>query len=58
MSVDQLQNKLEDQSGQISRLQERVSDLVDEIQTLRNDFVVMQNLVKQDVQALVNLVTK
>ena len=58
MSVDQLQNKVKEQSSQISRLQERVSNLTDEIQVLRNDFIFMQNMIKQDVEALVKLVTK
>tara|TARA_R100000008_G_C3572161_1_gene162870 strand:- start:104 stop:319 length:216 start_codon:yes stop_codon:yes gene_type:complete len=58
MSVDQLNSKVREQSGQISQLQERVSSLVDEIHSLRNDFVIMQSMVKQDVEALVKLATK
>ena len=58
MSVDQLNSKVREQSGQISQLQERISSLVDEIHSLRSDFVVMQSMVKQDVEALVKLATK
>ena len=58
MSVDLLNSKVKEQSNQISRLQDRVSDLVDELHSLRNDFVVMQGMIKQDVEALVKLATK
>ena len=58
MSVDLLNSKVKEQSNQISRLQDRVSNLVDELHSLRNDFVVMQGMIKQDVEALVKLATK
>ena len=58
MSVDLLNSKIKEQKVQISRLQDRVSGLVDELHTLRNDFVVMQSMIKQDVEALVKLATK
>ena len=53
MSVDLLNSKIKEQKVQISRLQDRVSGLVDELHTLRNDFVVMQSMIKQDVEALI-----
>mgnify|MGYP003657490508 CR=1 FL=1 len=58
MSVDLLNSKIKEQKVQISRLQDRVSGLVDELHTLRNDFVVMQSMIKQDVEALIKLATK